>query len=273
MHYINFERAEEADFTVGSHRYTAFAHDWRVEPFEMWWDQLCERSLSTEPVDEEAAPPQAPSIVVLSEPEFATYVRQALRDYTRPAALATNPLVRSRLVADSAGNGGDAARPQAVLRGALETLKPSPKDEKFYRALLYTFFQPAATQEGAAERLGLPFSTYRYHRPRHGTDRRVAVGARAVWQSIVAVRRPSVALVRHLSEERFDIAGDSAHSTVTYPICGLSAIELRVKTPLPCPSSWPDSFTSSDSARNRRLPPCSRRPTARSSPLDTGRAK
>ena len=26
-----------------------------------------------------------------------------------------------------------------------------------------TFLQPAATQELAAERLGLPFSTYRYH--------------------------------------------------------------------------------------------------------------
>ena len=29
MRYINFERAEEADFTVGGRRYTTFAHDWR----------------------------------------------------------------------------------------------------------------------------------------------------------------------------------------------------------------------------------------------------
>jgi hypothetical protein len=170
MQYVNFERAAEADFTVGGHHYTAFAHDWRAEPFERWWDQLSERSLSTEPVGEEAARPQPPSVIVLSEPEFAACVRQALRDYTRPSALAANPLIRSRLIADGDGNGGDAARLQGLLRDALETLKPSPKDEKFYRALVATYFQPAITQEGAAERLGLPFSTYRYHLAR-GTQR------------------------------------------------------------------------------------------------------
>ena len=98
-------------------------------------------------------------------------MRRALRDYTRPAALAASPLIRSRLVADGDGNGvAEAARLQALLREALETLNASPRDEKFDRALLYTFFQPATTQEGAAERLGLPFSTYRYHLAR-GEDR------------------------------------------------------------------------------------------------------
>jgi len=93
-----------------------------------------------------------------------------LRDYTRPTALAANPLARSRLVADGTSNTGEAARLQALLRQALDTLNASPKDEKFGRALLCTFFRPAATQEGAAERLGLPFSTYRYHLAR-GEDR------------------------------------------------------------------------------------------------------
>jgi hypothetical protein len=37
---------------------------------------------------------------------------------------------------------------------------------------VYTYFQPAATQESAAERLGLPFSTYRYHLAR-GIERMV----------------------------------------------------------------------------------------------------
>jgi hypothetical protein len=168
--YINFERADEACFEVGGRRYSVFAHDWRVEPFEMWWDRLCENSLMTEPIGELASAPQLPSIVVLSETEFEACVRQALREYTRPGALAANPLVRSRLVADVTGNGGEAARLQSVLREALETLKASPRDEKFYRALHLTYFQPAVTQEGAAERLGLPFGTYRYHLAR-GTER------------------------------------------------------------------------------------------------------
>ena len=50
MRYINFERADEAAFVVGGRCYTVFAHDWRVETFDMWWDQLCERSISTEPI-------------------------------------------------------------------------------------------------------------------------------------------------------------------------------------------------------------------------------
>jgi hypothetical protein len=171
MRYINFERAEEADFTVGGRRYTTFAHDWRVETFEMWWDQLCERSLSTEPVGADAPRSQTAAVLVLSEPEFAASVRQALRDYTRPAALASNPLTRSRLVGDGTVNGGgNAARLQALLRAALDTLSTSPKEEKFARALQCTYFQPAITQEVAAERLGLPFSTYRYHLAR-GTER------------------------------------------------------------------------------------------------------
>ena len=36
-------------------------------------------------------------------------------------------------------------------------------DEKLYRALDATYLRPAANQEAAAERLGLPFSTYRRH--------------------------------------------------------------------------------------------------------------
>jgi hypothetical protein len=172
MRYVNFERAEDADFTVGNRQYTVFAHDWRIEPFDLWWDQLCERSLVTEPTGDEVVGAPTSPVVVLSEPEFATCARQALRDFTRPAALASNPLVRSRLVADSDGNGAGAARLQTLLREALDSLHSSPKDAKFYRALLYTYFQPAATQEAAAERLGLPFSTYRYHLAR-GTQRLV----------------------------------------------------------------------------------------------------
>jgi hypothetical protein len=49
-----------------------------------------------------------------------------------------------------------------VLREAAAILRSSPKGDKLYRVLDATYFTPAATQELAAERLGLPFSTYRY---------------------------------------------------------------------------------------------------------------
>ena len=67
---------------------------------------------------------------------------------------------------------------------AAQALAANPRDERLYQALTRTFFEPAATQELAAERLGLPFSTYRYqlaggirrvierlwHRELHGDD-------------------------------------------------------------------------------------------------------
>jgi hypothetical protein len=100
---------------------------------------------------------------VLSHPEFVAAVRQALRDATRPDALAANPLLRSRVTAEHAGGAPTAATLRALLCAAAEALRANPRGEKQYRALQRTYFRPAATQELAAELLGLPFSTYRYH--------------------------------------------------------------------------------------------------------------
>jgi hypothetical protein len=100
-------------------------------------------------------------LIVLSAPDFAGAVRQALRDYHHPA-LATNPLLRSRLARQHAGGAPTTASLQALLREAAEGLRAHPRDAKLYRALAATYLQPASTQEAAAERLGLPFNTYRY---------------------------------------------------------------------------------------------------------------
>jgi hypothetical protein len=102
-------------------------------------------------------------LVVLSRTEFVEAVRQALRDYTRPDRLATNPLVRSRLVVEAAEGGDPPAALRALLRAAIATLTANPKDAKLHRALWHTYAEPAPTQEQAAELLGLPFNTYRYH--------------------------------------------------------------------------------------------------------------
>ena len=162
MTYLNQRRAPEADFEVGGRRYGVYAHDWRAEPPLAWLDRMAERELSDQRVEALEAELPAP-LLVLSEPEFQAAVRQALRDYTRPAALAANPLLRSRLATQAAGGAPPtAATLQGLVREAAEQLRPNPRDERVYRALAATFLQPAATQERAAERLGLPFSTYRY---------------------------------------------------------------------------------------------------------------
>jgi hypothetical protein len=162
MQYINFNRAEEAAFTIGDRRFGAFAHDWRTESFETWWQREAERSLGDEGDVGNGAGSRAP-LLVLSEPEFDESVRRALRDYAHPSALALNPLGRSRVVMDAAADDPPGRALQKLLVTAVDHLKRGGRHDKFYRALLHTYLQPAPSQERAAERLGLPFSTYRYH--------------------------------------------------------------------------------------------------------------
>ncbi|MCA1644033.1 MAG: ATP-binding protein, partial [Chloroflexi bacterium] len=157
---IGFSRAPDAEFEVAGRRFGVVAHDWRVEPPLAW----IERKGQLDP----AVEPQPPALeargplVVLSQPDFEAAVRQALRDYTRPAALASNPLLRSRVAVEHAEGAPTAAMLQAVLREAAESLRATPRDRKLYRALERTYLEPAESQEAVAELLGLPFSTYRY---------------------------------------------------------------------------------------------------------------
>lgn len=101
--YINFCRVAEADFEVGGRRYGSFAHDWRAEPLSVWSQILNGRELGLDYKPQLASQPASAPLLVLSQPEFADAVRQALRDYTRPDALARNPLLRSRVLRDVAG--------------------------------------------------------------------------------------------------------------------------------------------------------------------------
>ncbi len=160
--YINFCRVVETDFEVGGRCYGGFAHDWRAEPLAVWRENMAERELNLDFKPEPVSQFTAPSLIVLSQPEFAEAVRQALRDYNRPDALRGNPLLRSRVLRDIAGPDPDPEALRTLLHAAAETLTANPKDEKFYQALYRTYFKPAPTQEAAAELLGLPFNTYRY---------------------------------------------------------------------------------------------------------------
>src|SRR5690606_5531195 len=79
--YLNFQRSPEADFEVGR-RYAVFSHDWRAEPLPVWFELMAEREVATSgDVTAPPPPPSAPTLVVLSQPEFAPAVRQALRSF------------------------------------------------------------------------------------------------------------------------------------------------------------------------------------------------
>jgi hypothetical protein len=148
-------RVRGGDFIVAGRRYGLFAHDFRRVPVDEWLHVVTERALAQ---DVTAAPPAIAEPLVLSQPEFATAVRQALRDLNRVDLLARNRLCRTRLVADGSGESL-----RALLSDAIGSLRDDPRDANRLRALDRTYLRPATTQEHAAEVLGVPFSTYRRH--------------------------------------------------------------------------------------------------------------
>ena len=160
--HIRLRRSPEAEFEVDGRHYGVYTHDWRAEPPLVWLELMGEREIASGPQPESPVPPAAPA-VTLSEVEFADAVRQALRDYARPERLAANPLLRSRLVLAGAGPDPGPGALRSLLREAAAELAANPKDAKLHRALWHTYLEPAPTQEQAAELLGLPFNTYRYH--------------------------------------------------------------------------------------------------------------
>ncbi len=156
--YLNFERVPDADWQIGNRRYAVWAHDWRAQPAVAWLDVMAQRELQG---DAAIAPPSQPQLDVLSEATFADAVRRALRDYTRPDALYQSPLLRTALVARYGPPTPDTLR--SLIRTAVEQLSGNARDAKYGRALVCTYLEPTASQEQAAELLGLPFSTYRFH--------------------------------------------------------------------------------------------------------------
>ncbi len=170
---IHIELAPEAGFTVGGRSYGVFTHDWRVEGALEWLNIKHELTDEDQPEGTRPRTKPAPSVVVLSQEAFAEAVRQALRDMSRPDLLADNPLLKTRLLGKEKAAEARVAYLQEMLRHAAATLLTTPKDAKLHRALWITYFEPAATQEQAAEQLDLPFSTYRYHLSK-GLERIVA---------------------------------------------------------------------------------------------------
>jgi hypothetical protein len=153
MHYYDFHRLPDRSFNL-------FAHDWRQTPVLDWIAKVSKNELIGDlPL---ADLPAAVPLLALSQPEFDDAVRAALRDFHSRDALAANPLMRSRLVRDSTTASPTFEDLQRLLRQGAASMQDAPREAKFYRALFTTYFAAALTQEQAAERLGLPFNTYRY---------------------------------------------------------------------------------------------------------------
>jgi hypothetical protein len=163
MAYADFSRLPEADFEIGGRHYGVYGHDWRATPLMAWLDLMAARELSQE--QDYSPAPRASATVVLSEADFAAAVHEALRAFTRPDAVRSNPLLQSRMVIEQGGANADAGKRVetllSLIQNAAESLQASPREAKLYRALHRTYFSPAESQELAADALHLSFSTYR----------------------------------------------------------------------------------------------------------------
>lgn len=149
MRHIDFHLIDAPDPEMDGHRLGTFIHDWRAAPLTAWLARMGPGE-TTEPHH-------------LPEPDFIAAVHDALRHWHDTAQLAHNPLMRCRL----AQTGPHLHEPaQDRLRHAIlltaEALSRHPRQAKFMRTIELTYWHPVGSQELAAERLGLPFGTYRY---------------------------------------------------------------------------------------------------------------
>ena len=164
--YADLARISAADFEVGGRAYGVYGHDWRVVPPTTWQELLAQREIAAS-AQAIASTQVSEPLVVLSQPEFAEAVREALRNFAAPARLHQNPLLQSRLVMDQVSPNASRAERitalQSLIQEVAQSLQASPREAKCYRALYHTYLHPVPTQEQAAELLDLPFSTFRRH--------------------------------------------------------------------------------------------------------------
>lgn len=160
--FIDFEHPPDLEVTVGPRTYGMFARDWRATSNRAWRHLLRDRRVG---VSDPAPRPTGDRerLVVLAHEDFVDAVRDALRGVARPGGLDENPLLRSRVVVEAAGGLAREEILADLLERAADELSAHPRDHKARRALELTYFRPAPTQEAAAERLDLPFSTFRRH--------------------------------------------------------------------------------------------------------------
>lgn len=159
--YTESHHLPAADFTIGGRRYGVYGRDWRSLPPTAWLSLLAEKEVAGgQPV---APPPENQTVLVLSQADFTRAGRDALRHYARPDTLGASPLLRSRMVIDRSADSDQITALRKLIVETVESLQATPQQAKLYRALYHTYLHPAPTQGAAAERLDLPFSTYRRH--------------------------------------------------------------------------------------------------------------
>ncbi|MFF5217703.1 AAA family ATPase [Micromonospora sp. NPDC000442] len=139
---------------VGDRTYGLFVTDWRQVPFEMWLDNIL------------AATDVPVATTQTARADFDQSVRETLQNWRSRRAFALSDLLTSRLVADA---DDPVAELRALMQRTVDEIGQDARTIKAREALVATYFSGAPTQEAAARRAGMSFSTYRRHL-RQGID-------------------------------------------------------------------------------------------------------
>ncbi|GGO93355.1 hypothetical protein GCM10012280_45700 [Wenjunlia tyrosinilytica] len=152
----------------GGRTLTLFGRDWRTTPAQTWFDRTQPGPLHEPAVTHETSDGETP----LNRAEFDSAVREALRHLHDPVALEKNPLLASRLLPKPTHpqDGDCVTALRNLICETLNSLLDNPRQTKMHAAVTTTYVARVRTQEAAAKRLGLPYSTYRRHL-RQGTER------------------------------------------------------------------------------------------------------
>jgi len=163
LNFSDLHSVKELEYKLNNNNYGFFMHDWRQTPPAAWLEIVGNRE-NSQKVDDTFETPRL-QLMILSEDEFESSVYQALKEYQSEKRLASNPLIKSKLVLNNAEGNEETAILVAALKDciaeACDSIKDSPKEEKFFRVIFRTFINPVGSQEAVADYLNLPFSTYR----------------------------------------------------------------------------------------------------------------
>jgi len=130
--------------------------DWRHRELLQWFLRPNDAIVENEPTFSNES---------LDRPAFVAAVYRALRDMSRPERLRGNPLLAARLVASRVPLGAGERQRIEVLRKVLEhaiaELGLRPQYRRWQQVGESAYLRPTESLERMAERLGIPFSTYR----------------------------------------------------------------------------------------------------------------
>lgn len=149
-----FEHAPEYAVELNGLRFEPWIRDWQRLPFWTWMGGAFELEMQAELQPEGAVSLTGPA-APLSPVERAEALRRALRDFDSDARLSRSPLRAYLGCADLEALRGE-------LRARVAALEAEPRGAPLRRILEVTFLSGCPSQELAAERLALPFGTYRH---------------------------------------------------------------------------------------------------------------